>query len=675
MNEDFLIVPDACGGIPLVRVFSAFDMGWSQRSNGYSYDSMNGYGAIIGQESGKVLDYTTRNRKCRLCEAGKQHTNTECRLNFYGSAKSMEADAAVELVVNSKILEKAKVEVGIFIADNDSSSMAAIQKASSHIIIKQSDINHSKKGVGNHMYDIHKSKAKDPNQELSTTVIDHIKKCFGYAVKQNKGDVNQLHCALLNIPDHLFNKHENCGLWCHDEINKENSFHIRLKNNTLYEELRKYFSQLDAGKFISGASSQANESLNNMMCSKAPKNISYSTSESADYRFAATCGQKNYGPEYLCRTMSYLEIPFTVSLTDYVEKSHLSTQKRREKIKQPDYKKQRFEKKIQRSQLKYRKEKSEGLTYSSNMNLLSSDATIFVENSIEAVDDCENIFMNNEFAIVFFDIETGGTKYSDDILQISMKCGNNSFNSFITPTQKIAPSASKVNGLVINHNKLFQNGIQVETLPRDLVFAKILKFFHDLHKKCLLVAHNCGFDAARFIYTVQKLPFKDKIYKCIFGFSDTLNLFRQKFPKRPTGHKLTTLASELLSLSCDGAHDASFDVKLLEKLTVKYIAPEELIKSKKSVQAIEKILEDYFKINAELPLYVPMYGILKTEMIKRLIKHDITYKNLVESYKTQSIEKTISLLKGEVNGKPQIIKKDEILNNILNFLKLSALSP
>lgn len=56
----------------LVRIFVSYDMGWSKRGSGRQYDSLNGYAAIIGTQSGKVLDFATRNRQCRLCYLGRK---------------------------------------------------------------------------------------------------------------------------------------------------------------------------------------------------------------------------------------------------------------------------------------------------------------------------------------------------------------------------------------------------------------------------------------------------------------------------------------------------------------------------------------------------------------------------------------------------------------------------
>lgn len=84
-------------------------MGWTKRGNGRSYDSLNGYSTIIGFLSGKILDCSTKNRKCRKCDQGRKKEDHDCRLNFCGSAKAMEAAAGVELINHSNILKKKQV--------------------------------------------------------------------------------------------------------------------------------------------------------------------------------------------------------------------------------------------------------------------------------------------------------------------------------------------------------------------------------------------------------------------------------------------------------------------------------------------------------------------------------------------------------------------------------------
>ncbi|KAK0159530.1 hypothetical protein PV327_010976 [Microctonus hyperodae] len=76
-----------------------------------------------------------------------------------------------------------------------------------------------------------------------------------YAIAQNKDKSRELAVAMLSMSDHLFERHKICGS-CSE-------------------------------KFCIAASSQANESLNNIMAHKAPKNCCYSCSESTDYRYAS----------------------------------------------------------------------------------------------------------------------------------------------------------------------------------------------------------------------------------------------------------------------------------------------------------------------------------------------------------------------------------------------------
>lgn len=61
--------------------------------------------------------------QCKKNE-GKPH---DCRLNHTGSAKSMEASMAVELINNNKLLKEANVRIAVVIGDDDSSFLASIR--------------------------------------------------------------------------------------------------------------------------------------------------------------------------------------------------------------------------------------------------------------------------------------------------------------------------------------------------------------------------------------------------------------------------------------------------------------------------------------------------------------------------------------------------------------------
>lgn len=111
-----------------------------------------------------------------------------------------------------------------------------------------------------------------------------------------------------------------------------------------------------------------------------------------------------------------------------------------------------------------------------------------------------------------------------------MKCERYVFDSYITPTRSITPAITKVNGLSRVHKKLFQNGNEVTTLPQRIVFNKLIIYLKSLGKKCILVAHNCIFDSTRLVSSLKKLSLLEDFQSCVEGFSDTLILFRIRFP-------------------------------------------------------------------------------------------------------------------------------------------------
>lgn len=214
-------------------------MGWSKRGNGRSYDSLNGYGAIIGFLSGKVLDFATRNRKCRMCDAGRAKDKHDCRKNFQGSAKAMKPDVGAELVNRSTILKETGLNVCVLIGDEDSSTIATVRRGNnSQKIYKLADTNHLRKHFVSELYELQKSYKELKKKEA----IPHLKKCFGYAIAQNKGKPVELADCLRSISDHFFYQHENCGNWCRRE-NDSSTQKVVFKDPELYKKLHEIFTK------------------------------------------------------------------------------------------------------------------------------------------------------------------------------------------------------------------------------------------------------------------------------------------------------------------------------------------------------------------------------------------------------------------------------------------------
>lgn len=223
----------------------------------------------------------------------------DCRLNFYGLAKVMEAHVANKLVNNSDILKSKKVEVGFLVGDDDSSAIAACRSGADHPIGKLSDVNHTSSGVKKQLYSIQKS-----HKELTRDGILYLHRCFTYAMAQNKGNSAAMAATIKSIPFHAFNQHEQCGEWCGYIKDKENYDHKMMpggfEDQDLFKALQEIFGKLasNAEKFSLGVSSNVNESLNACIASKAQKSKCLSLTASADYRYACVVAQKNVGEKY-----------------------------------------------------------------------------------------------------------------------------------------------------------------------------------------------------------------------------------------------------------------------------------------------------------------------------------------------------------------------------------------
>lgn len=223
-----------------------------------------------------------------------------------------------------------------------------------------------------------------------------------------------------------------------------------------------------------------------------------------------------------------------------------------------------------RNQLKNRREEIEGVTYESHMGLSN-----IIETSIDATESPKHLtqqlvdsFISEATSIVFLDIETSGFEANCDVLQLGFKCGDKIFNKYINPTRSISAKATEADGLINVEEELFSHGEKVSSSPLRLVLARSLQYLQQLNKPCTLLAHNCTFDSTRLTRMIKECSLESDFESVIAGFADTLQLFRKKFPERTSkgACSLTTLASEIVNLSTRKAHNAIYDVILLEQL-------------------------------------------------------------------------------------------------------------
>jgi len=348
-------------------------MGWTTRGIGRTYDSLTGTAVLIGLFSHKIISYIAYNRKCKMCDMGHPTEDHDCRRNFQGSAKSMESKAAATLATANSIFEKCNIQLGVLISDNDSSSIAAIRSVSNHEVVKQADKNHTSKGVTNELY-----KIKKQHKKLTADTIKYLHRCFTYCISQNQGNNTEMANAIRNIPYHCFNTHTNCGNWCDFKNNPENYKHANIGNGfqdtSLFDNLKCLFNSLanKTDRFSAGASSNSNESFNALITSKAPKSRMYGMSAAGDIRLACTVNKKNDGESYVSELAKKLSLSPGMHTKKYGDRVTRKAKLRYTRSNTQNFKKRRLFLKKEKTQLRHKKEISEGVTYQSNIALLDN---------------------------------------------------------------------------------------------------------------------------------------------------------------------------------------------------------------------------------------------------------------------------------------------------------------
>jgi hypothetical protein len=261
-----------------VNLSASFDAGWSKRGTGRSYNSNTGHGVLIGKETGKIISYDIKSKVCAVCEYASRKRITvrkhKCYKNWSGSSKAMEPALAVDMM---KKVNNEKHQVKTLIMDNDTTTIARARMEFGDSIQKLSDKNHTTKSISNSLFTLANSCKALKNSKTR----NYIRRMYSYAIEQCQSEPESLRKRFKEIVPHLFGEHDLCDIeWCGYKKNPATFTYRSLpfKKSLSDESLRTGLTSLTdklvrhADKLAFQGSSQANESFNNIVASKAPKN-------------------------------------------------------------------------------------------------------------------------------------------------------------------------------------------------------------------------------------------------------------------------------------------------------------------------------------------------------------------------------------------------------------------
>lgn len=461
----------------LVPIACSYDMGWQKRGRGFN--SNTGHAAVMGLSTGKVLDYTTKNKMCRFCDeakkAGKQPKDHDCRKNHLGSSKSMEPLAAVELFSR---VTKSNVKFSVYTGDDDSTTESHLKHKVPYGVEKWSDTVHIKRSLTTRLYNLSQRSKFSNSSVLSQKVINYLVKSFTYCIAQNKGDATNMKAAIQSIVPHAFGDHSGCReTWCRHKKDPSHYCHRDLpygkdlQGDSLQSALKSLFDEYSTdiviNKLAPAANSQRNESLNSVVGSKNPKIRFYGGSESNDYRVSCSVSHVNLGYRYIPQTLAALNIEpgfFCLDHTTKMDKKRALDKQRKSTVA---FKRRRSQLNKHKITETSKKEAKEGTMYESGigLNLNSSATAMDLNNSelsltelyaINAItkqqqEQYENAvpkytsrptvqkekFDDSKFYhFVLFDIETNSTGKSAEVCQLAaVDRSNKQFSCYILPNR------------------------------------------------------------------------------------------------------------------------------------------------------------------------------------------------------------------------------------------------
>ncbi|XP_076109235.1 uncharacterized protein LOC143078171 [Mytilus galloprovincialis] len=479
----------------------------------------------------------------------------------------MEPDMVVEML---KGLDDKDIVISQVVGDDDSTGFdrAKVLMPSSSMV-KINDKNHIKHNIIKKVNDL-----KSKHRELSGMVAESIVKNVSYVLEQNNGNPEGIEKGFHATVNHMYGDHQYCTEnWCGYLKNKQNYVHSNLpygkdlSSASLKSDLEKLFIKQmvpQSDKLSQLGSSQANESVNNIIALKAPKTKHFSSSSSLNYRVSSAVLQKNEGYHYISELNTSIGLSPGNETIRRGSKLNLQRSKKKAKTQSKEWKKKRIFLKKKRAKRTVLSETKEGTTYQSSIGLQIDQKKDDIENIPDMPDDSHQVVTTGA-SLVVFDLETTGLSRYSDITQIAACNVDRIFSRYIFPNQPISAEASRITGLTVVGNKMYHNGLLVPyKLPHEGL-TDFLSYISEFKDKPILIGHNIKrFDCHVLFNTLFSLNMWNEFSSQISCFIDSLNLFKQVVPGLAS-YSQSFLVNNLLGQEYE-SHNAVHDARLLLKL-------------------------------------------------------------------------------------------------------------
>ena len=297
---------------------------WQKRG----FASLNGIITVISKENGKCIDIEVKSKHCNSCsiwhnkKGSQEYVEWEakhqphCKANHKQSSGAMESAGAVAIFKRS--IEKNKLRYVSYIGDGDTSSYAEVRDAKPYgevPVVKKECIGHVQKRMGTRLRNLRKSmkgeilsdgKRVSGTGRLSDKNINLLQNYYGMAIRQNTDNIYKMKMAIGATLYHCTNmkeegmtdleaeekQHQFCpkseDSWCKWQADKITGLKTYKSKVSLPKCIKDILYSNDQGKktifrdlsdntlltkCLHNFTQNQNESLNNVIWTKCPKNV------------------------------------------------------------------------------------------------------------------------------------------------------------------------------------------------------------------------------------------------------------------------------------------------------------------------------------------------------------------------------------------------------------------
>ena len=247
---------------------------------------------------------------------------------------------------------------------------------------------------------------------------------------------------------------------------------------------------------------------------------------------------------------------------------------------------------------------------------------------------------------------------------------NGSFDRYVRPKVPIDAGAAKVTGITCREGHMYYRDEPVDCVSLTQALNDFMSFLGE--GRVVLVGHNiCSFDAPILVRTANYCGLVEKLKAKIFGFLDTLTMFRGAYPQL-NSYKQEQLYKHFVGGEYN-AHNALGDVMALKELHLQ-ASPPDVAPYTFNIEHVQKTL-DYRKqktknVKTWQKVIDDEHGYITKPMATRAASSGLSLHHLEKAFQRGGREAVEEIFQevGE-DGQARVTKKKKVIDKFVEYFQ------